>query len=89
MVCIWPGFLPLESKPHYLKLRLETHTSFYTQWCVYLTVPIPAVEERLKQEEQVVSKLKIKINSMEHEHYLLELRVEREQKHKQSVCQVC
>ena len=46
------------------------------------------VEETLKQEEQVVSKLKIRINSMEHEHYLLELRVEREQKHKQSVTQV-
>ncbi|XP_063691398.1 myosin heavy chain, clone 203-like isoform X2 [Bolinopsis microptera] len=45
------------------------------------------VEETLKQEEQVVSKLKIRINSMEHEHYLLELRVEREQKHKQSVTQ--
>ena len=59
----------------------------------HVTIRLPItllldVEETLKQEEQVVSKLKIRINSMEHEHYLLELRVEREQKHKQSVTQV-
>lgn len=43
------------------------------------------LEEKLKDEGQCVSKLKMKINNMEHEQYLLEMKVEREQKHKMSI----
>ena len=46
------------------------------------------MEEKVKVEEQSKTKLKIRLDTLEHEQYMVELKVEREQKHKLNLVQV-